>query len=109
MKGKMKSIKQFVRNNKRTIATVGITVAAVAVPEIAMAANTATTGTTDLLSSQNTTVTNTFGAQSSVVRWVYIAEVFMSLMAYWKVRTPMVFIGLIMVMIFTRIAFGLIG
>lgn len=109
MKGKLNFIKKFARDNKKTIVIVGAAAAAVALPELAQAANTATTGTTDLLTSQNTTVTNTFGAQSSIVRWVYIAEVFMSLMAYWKVRTPMVFIGLIMVMIFTRIAFGLIG
>jgi len=105
----MNKIKNFFKNNKKTLATVGVTAAVVALPSLAFAANTATTGTGDLLQSQNTTVTNTFGAQSSMVRWIYIAEVFMSLIAYWKVRSPMVFVGLIMVMLFTRIAFGLIG
>lgn len=109
MKAKMNSIKKFVSKNKATLGVLGVALAAVALPELAYAANEATTGTTDLLSTQNATVTNTFGSQSSMVRWVYIGEVFMSIIAYWKVRTPMVFAGLIMLMIFTRIGFGLIG
>ncbi|EPO7808976.1 TPA: conjugal transfer protein TraA [Kluyvera georgiana] len=62
---------------------------------------------TDLLASQNTTVNSTFGAESSLVRWFYIAEIIMGLFLYIKVRSPLVFVGIVLAIIFTRIGFSI--
>ncbi|EBD1309267.1 type IV conjugative transfer system pilin TraA [Atlantibacter hermannii] len=62
---------------------------------------------TDLLSSQNTTVNSTFGSGSSLVKWFYIAEIIMGLFIYIKTRSPLVFVGIVMAIIFTRVAFGI--
>ena len=64
---------------------------------------------TDLLSTQASTVKTTFGSGSTLVKWFYFAEVVISLMLFIKSRSPLVFIGLIFVIIFTRVAFGIIG
>nr|WP_318375326.1 type IV conjugative transfer system pilin TraA [Enterobacter sp.] len=62
---------------------------------------------TDLLASQNTTVNSTFGSGSSLIKWFYIAEIIIAIFTYIKVRSPMVFLGLIVVIIFTRIGFAI--
>ena len=62
---------------------------------------------TDLLSSQQTTVNSTFGSGSSLVKWFYIAEIIMGLFIYIKARSPLVFVGIVMAIIFTRVAFGI--
>jgi len=64
-------------------------------------------GGTDLLSSQNTTVNSTFGSGSSLIKWFYIAEIIMGLFIYIKARSPLVFVGIVMAIIFTRVAFGI--
>ena len=63
-------------------------------------------GGTDLLSSQNTTVNSTFGSGSSLIKWFYIAEIIMGLFIYIKAHSPLVFVGIVMAIIFTRVAFG---
>ncbi|MBN3262966.1 type IV conjugative transfer system pilin TraA [Pectobacterium brasiliense] len=65
--------------------------------------------TGDLLASQDATVTNTFGSGSSLVKWFYIAEIIMALFIYIKARSPLVFVGLVICIIFTRIGFGIAG
>ena len=62
---------------------------------------------TNLLSSQNTTVNSTFGSGSSLIKWFYIAEIIMGLFIYIKARSPLVFVGIVMAIIFTRVAFGI--
>jgi len=62
---------------------------------------------TDLLSSQNTTVNSTFGSGSSLVKWFYLAEIIMGLFIYIKARSPLVFVGIVMAIIFTRVAFSI--
>jgi type IV conjugative transfer system pilin TraA len=62
---------------------------------------------TDLLSSQNTTVNSTFGSGSSLIKWFYIAEIVMALFTYIKVRSPLVFVGLVICIIFTRVGFAI--
>ncbi|MFK3662767.1 type IV conjugative transfer system pilin TraA [Scandinavium sp. NPDC088450] len=62
---------------------------------------------TDLLSSQNTTVNATFGSDSSIVKWFYIGEIVIALFTYIKVRSPLVFLGLVLCIIFTRIGFAI--
>lgn len=104
MKRVLKGIFKLLKAHKNKLAIAGAVTAAALIPGVALADDSG-----DLLSSQQTTVNSTFGHGSSLEKWFYIAEVFLSLIAYFRVRTPMVFMGLIMVMIFTRIAFGLIG
>lgn len=104
MKRVLKGIFKLLKAHKNKLAIAGAVTAAAMIPGVALADDSG-----DLLSSQQTTVNSTFGHGSSLEKWFYIAEVFLSLIAYFRVRTPMVFMGLIMVMIFTRIAFGLIG
>lgn len=72
-----------------------------------MATHPAFAGGTDLLSSQNTTVNSTFGSGSSLIKWFYIAEIIMGLFIYIKARSPLVFVGIVMAIIFTRVAFGI--
>jgi len=62
---------------------------------------------TDLLASQNTTVNSTFGSGSSIIKWFYLAEIIIAIFTYIKVRSPMVFLGLVVVIIFTRIGFAI--
>jgi len=61
----------------------------------------------DLLSSQASTVNSTFGSDSSLVKWFYIAEIIMGLFIYIKTRSPLVFVGIVICIIFTRVAFGI--
>ncbi|CAO94953.1 type IV conjugative transfer system pilin TraA [Erwinia tasmaniensis] len=105
MKRALKSILNFSRANKKKLSIVMAAVTVCMLPEIAFSAD----SSTDLLQAQQATINSTFGHGSSLEKYFYIAEVFMSLIAYFRARTPMVFIGLIMVIIFTRIAFGIIG
>ena len=44
---------------------------------------------------------------TSIVKWFYIAEIIMGLFIYIKVRSPMVFVGIVMCIIFTRVAFSI--
>jgi type IV conjugative transfer system pilin TraA len=61
---------------------------------------------TDLLLTA-TTVNSTFGSGSSLIKWFYIAEIIMGLFIYIKARSPLVFVGIVMAIIFTRVAFGI--
>ena len=63
----------------------------------------------DLLAPQDATVTNTFGHGSSLEKYFYYAEIFAAIFLYVKSRSPMVFIGFVMVLIFTRMGFSLAG
>lgn len=62
---------------------------------------------TDLLASQQTTVNSTFGSGSSIIKWFYIAEIIMGLFIYIKARSPLVFVGIVACIIFTRVAFSI--
>lgn len=89
-----RQLKNFVKNG-------GLVLISLMVAHPALAAG------TDLLSSQNTTVNSTFGSGSSLVKWFYIAEIIMGLFIYIKARSPLVFVGIVMAIIFTRVAFGI--
>jgi type IV conjugative transfer system pilin TraA len=105
MKRVSKKVINFVKANKNKLAIIGAVASASLLPEMGFAAD----DSGDLLSSQQTTVNNTFGHGSTLEKWFYFAEIIISLFTYFKVRTPMVFMGLIMVIIFTRIGFGIAG
>ncbi|WP_323612694.1 type IV conjugative transfer system pilin TraA [Pectobacterium versatile] len=72
-----------------------------------LAAHPVFSATGDLLASQDATVTNTFGSGSSLVRWFYLGEIFMGVFIYMKTRSPLVFVGVPMVILFTRMGFSL--
>ncbi|EOG5422357.1 type IV conjugative transfer system pilin TraA, partial [Cronobacter sakazakii] len=63
----------------------------------------------DLLASQDATVTSTFGHGSSLEKYFYFGEIIMALFTYIRARSPLVFVGLIIVIIFTRVGFALAG
>ncbi|HCW0180203.1 TPA: conjugal transfer protein TraA [Citrobacter freundii] len=63
----------------------------------------------DLLASQATTVSSTFGHGSSLEKYFYYAEIFIALFLYIKARSPLVFLGLVIVIIFTRMGFAIAG
>ncbi|WP_261643014.1 type IV conjugative transfer system pilin TraA [Erwinia mallotivora] len=66
-------------------------------------------GAEDLLKSQKTDANDTVG-HGSTVEWVlYVAEVIVSVVSYIKTRNPMVFAGLIILILITRAFFSLIG
>lgn len=62
---------------------------------------------TDLLASQNTTVDATFGADSSMVKWFYIAEILIGGFLFIKSRSPLVFGGIVLMIIATKIGFSI--
>lgn len=90
--------------NSKLIKFVVAAFGALAVTHPALASSSA-----DLFSSQSTTVSNTFGHGSSIEKWIYYAEIIIALAVYIKARNPLVFVGIAMVMIFTRVAFGIAG
>lgn len=74
-----------------------------------LACNYAFAGSTDLLASQSSTVSSTFGHGSSLEKYFYYAEIFIALFLYIKARSPLVFLGLVIVIIFTRMGFAIAG
>ena len=62
---------------------------------------------TDLLASQKGTVDATFGADSSLVTWFYIAEILIGGFLFIKTRSPLVFGGIVLMIIATKIGFSI--
>lgn len=63
----------------------------------------------DLLGGQDATVKATFGHGSSLEKYFYIGEVIMAMFAYIKTKNPLIFVGLVLLMLATRIMYGIIG
>ena len=64
---------------------------------------------TDLMASQKADANDTFG-HGSTVEWVlYVAEIIVSVTGFIKTRNPMVFTGLIILILLTRAFFALIN
>ncbi|PIJ49693.1 conjugal transfer protein [Erwinia sp. OLMDLW33] len=66
-------------------------------------------GATDLLKTQKDDTTDTFGHGSTVEYMLYVAEIVVSVVAFIKSRNPMVFTGMIVVLLATRALFQLAG
>ncbi|PKE27623.1 conjugal transfer protein [Rahnella sp. AA] len=64
---------------------------------------------TDLMANQKTDASDTFGHNSTVEWALYVAEIIVSVVGFIKTRNPMIFSGLIILMIITRAFFALIG
>ncbi|MCX0502145.1 type IV conjugative transfer system pilin TraA [Erwinia billingiae] len=86
---------------QRNLALFALMLAVVIFPHIA--------GAEDLLKSQKADANDTFG-HGSTVEWVlYIAEIIVSVVGYIKTRNPMVFAGLVILILITRAFFSLAG
>ncbi|PWK94362.1 type IV conjugative transfer system pilin TraA [Pantoea allii] len=75
--------------------------AVVIVPHVASA--------TDLMASQTGDATDTFGLNSTVLRWIYMGEIVMSLVGFIKTRNPLIFVGLVIMLVISRALYGMIG
>ncbi|MEA9392684.1 type IV conjugative transfer system pilin TraA [Acerihabitans sp. TG2] len=62
---------------------------------------------TDLLAAQKTDANDTFGHGSTLEWTLYVAETIVSVTGYIKTRNPMVFVGLIIIILVTRTFFTL--
>ena len=62
----------------------------------------------DILSNAQADITANFGTSSTVMYIVYVAEIFAGISAYIKTKNLFALIGLVIVVIFTYVAFGLI-
>jgi type IV conjugative transfer system pilin TraA len=88
-------------NAQRNLIFFALMLAVVIFPHIA--------GAEDLLKSQKADANDTFGHGSTVEWTLYIAEILVSVAGYIKSRNPMVFAGLIILMLITRAFFTLAG
>lgn len=64
--------------------------------------------TSDILSGAQADIKTNFGTSSTVMLIVYIVEIFAGISAYIKTKNLFALIGLVVVVLFTYIAFGLI-
>jgi len=64
---------------------------------------------TDLMASQTGDATDTFGLNSTVLRWIYMGEIVMSLVGFIKTRNPLIFVGLVIMLVISRALYGMIG
>lgn len=62
----------------------------------------------DILKNAQTDISTNFGTSSTVMYIVYIVEIFAGISAYIKTKNLFALMGLVVVVIFTYVAFGLI-
>jgi type IV conjugative transfer system pilin TraA len=67
----------------------------------------ATGAGTDMLSSAAAPVSKTFGAGSTMAKWLILAEVIVGTIMYIKTKNMMLLMGAIVVVVFTSVGFGL--
>lgn len=72
-----------------------------------LACNNAFAAGEDLLSAGQDTVTATFGADSSIAKWIILAEVIVGIITYIKTKNMFMLFGIAVVIVFTTIGFGL--
>lgn len=63
----------------------------------------------DLMQAGQATVTGTFGAGSSIAKWIILAEVIVGIITYIKTKNMFMLFGIAIVIVFTTIGFGLVG
>ena len=73
-------------------------------PELAMAA-----GKGDLMASGNTTVKATFGKDSSVVKWVVLAEVLVGAVMYMMTKNVKFLAGFAIISVFIAVGMAVVG
>lgn len=62
----------------------------------------------DLMKPGQATVTDTFGAGSSIAKWIILAEVIVGIITYIKTKNMFMLFGIAVVIVFTTIGFGLV-
>ncbi|WP_080496776.1 type IV conjugative transfer system pilin TraA [Yersinia enterocolitica] len=63
----------------------------------------------DLMAAGQETVTGTFGAGSSIAKWIILAEVIVGIITYIKTKNMFMLFGIAVVIVFTTIGFGLVA
>lgn len=63
----------------------------------------------DLMAGGQETVTGTFGADSSIAKWIILAEVIVGIISYIKTKNMFLLFGIAVVIVYTSIGFGLVG
>lgn len=61
----------------------------------------------DLLAAGQQVVTDTFGPDSSIATWIILGEVIFGIISYIKTKNIMLLFGVVVVVVFTTIGFGL--
>lgn len=61
----------------------------------------------DMLAGQSGTVNDTFGANSTVAKWIILAEVIIGVASYIKTKNLLLLFGVIIVVVFTTVGFQL--
>ncbi|UJD92292.1 type IV conjugative transfer system pilin TraA (plasmid) [Rahnella aquatilis] len=61
----------------------------------------------DLMAPGKETVSATFGADSSIAKWIILAEVIVGIITYIKTKNMFMLFGIAVVIVFTTIGFGL--
>ncbi|EBJ4207127.1 type IV conjugative transfer system pilin TraA [Salmonella enterica] len=75
-------------------------------PQLAMAAG---GGGTDLMASGNTTVKATFGKDSSIVKWVILAEVLVGAVMYMTTKNIKFLAGFAIISVFIAVGMAVVG
>lgn len=78
-------------------------------PVLALLSMTGVARADDLLASGQATVTDTFGANSSVAIWIILGEVIFGVISYIRTKNIFMLFGVAIVVVFTTIGFGLAG
>ena len=63
----------------------------------------------DLMAPGKEAVNATFGADSSIAKWIILAEVIVGIITYIKTKNMFMLFGIAVVIVFTTIGFGLAG
>jgi len=86
---------------KRNLILFALALSVIIVPHLVQA--------TDLMATQKSDANDTFGHGSTVEWVIYLCEVIVSATGFIKTRNPMVFTGLVMLVLITRAFFTIIG
>lgn len=62
----------------------------------------------DLMAGGKQTVDDTFGKDSTLAKWVIMAEIFVAVIMYIKTKNLMLLLGVAVVIVFLNVAFGIV-
>ncbi|MBL0612487.1 type IV conjugative transfer system pilin TraA [Aeromonas jandaei] len=62
----------------------------------------------DLMKGGKQTVDDTFGKDSTLAKWIVMAEIFVAVIMYIKTKNLMLLLGVAVVIVFLNIAFGIV-
>jgi type IV conjugative transfer system pilin TraA len=76
-------------------------------PLFALLSYTGVAQAVDLMADGAQTVTDTFGANSALAKWIILGEVIFGVITYIKTKNIMILFGIAIVIVFTTIGFSL--